>query len=60
MRLQTAIKRAAARLVKAEVAYSWRGAGPPEDIPELTRKVKLARRRFNEAVARVDMPKDEP
>jgi hypothetical protein len=48
--LETRIMRAARRLVKAEVNYSWRGGGAPADIPVIERELALARKRFKEAV----------
>ena len=37
------LRRAIRRLVKAEVAYSWHGAGRPEDFIELVKELKLAK-----------------
>jgi hypothetical protein len=47
------LKRAIKRLVKAEVAYSWKGAESPETEATLERELKLARKRCKEALANV-------
>jgi len=37
------LRRAIRRLVKAEIAYSWHGAGRPEDFAEIVNELKLAK-----------------
>lgn len=35
------------RLVRAEVASSWKGAAAPEDMPRIEANLKVARRTLN-------------
>lgn len=44
------IKRAVTRLIKAEVADSWKGGGDPNDIPAIEAELKLARKHFDEVL----------
>jgi hypothetical protein len=50
------LKRAVARLVKAEVASSWVGAAPPEDHVAIERELADAKRMYAQAIARLETP----
>lgn len=50
LRRKTMLKRLLANLVQAEVAYSWQGAGRPEDADILELEVKEARRAYDRAL----------
>lgn len=39
-----ALMRRVERLIGAEIADSWKGGGDPDDIPEIERELRLARR----------------
>ena len=39
------------RLVKAEIANSWKGCGNPADIPAVEKELKLAKAALNRAIA---------
>ncbi len=47
MSATTQLKRAVARLIRAEVANSWRGGGYSEDIPAIEKELKSARTNYN-------------
>lgn len=50
MNHKTKLQRAIRRLVRAEVNYSWKGGGDPENIPYLTQELKLARKAVRAAI----------
>lgn len=52
-RNDTKIRRAIRRLVKAEIAYSWHGAGRPEDFAEIVNELRLAKRNLNKIIDQV-------
>ena len=39
------------RLVKAEIANSWKGGGDPADTPAIEKELKLAKAALNRAIA---------
>ena len=47
------LRRAIRRLVKAEVAYSWHGAGRPEDFNDLTKELKQAKKNLYKIINQV-------
>ncbi len=49
------LRRAIRRLVKAEVAYSWHGAGRPEDFADLVNELKLAKKNLYKIINQVVM-----
>jgi len=49
----SALKRAVTRLIKAEVAASWLGLQDYEDHPQIKQELALARKRYEEALAKL-------
>lgn len=47
------LRRAIRRLVKAEIAYSWHGAGRPEDFAEIANELKLAKKNLYKIINQV-------
>lgn len=47
------LRRAVRRLVRAEVAYSWRGALPAEDMPAVVRERTAARKALDKMIEEV-------
>ena len=44
------------RLVKAEVAMSWKGSQPPEEHAAIDTELKVARAQYHRALERVAAP----
>jgi len=44
------LKTAVVRLVQAEIAYSWKGSNPLEDLDEIDKELRLARKRLNDRI----------
>jgi hypothetical protein len=47
------VEAAVRRLVKAEVADSWKGGGDPADVPEIEAELKSARRALRNLLERI-------
>jgi hypothetical protein len=44
------------RLIKAEIAASWKGGQPPEDHAAIDTELKVARAQYQRALKRVEAP----
>ena len=47
------IRNVVKRLVEAEIANSWKGGGPPEDIPLVEERLRAARNLYNATLRRL-------
>jgi len=48
------LKGAVTRLIKAEIAASWKGGGDPADIPRIEQELNNARTNYNSKMERLE------
>jgi hypothetical protein len=54
------LRRAIRRLVRAEIANSWKGGGDPEDIPVIGEELHAAKTRLSVLITQLTKPEDPP
>lgn len=54
MKSLTQLKRAVTRLIKAEIANQWKGAGDPQYYDYIEGELKAAKKNYNDKLAAVE------